>query len=470
MSKNAKNQDLGVDIVTPIAEILTEVIKMLMELIGFLALKLFAFSKHKFLGHRDLSPITTKHLKVKKKSLGNESLGHSINHKEELKLASIDTTKHTAVIGSTGSGKTVCLRLLIDHALRRGRPVIYFDPKASLDSVQIFKSMCEKQGKKLYLFTDLIENPASFNPLLEGNLDDISDRIINALDWSEPFYKNESITALDDVLECLKSSHTPITFKNIVHELHKHTNKKNIKGLINQLSKVAKSPYGALLNSESPDVLTFNRLRVENACLYIGISAMGHSSSGHILNKVFFGALLTHSKDSLTGNVPKLTNPKASPISVVFDELSSTIHEGFIDLQNKCREAGIEITYATQGPSDIDRINPSLTAQIFENTNNLIVFNQIVPAHTEFFARTFGTTTGSKKTRVIEDNQETALGTVREVEEFLVHGNILRNLKVGQCILFQRIPKRIDLVNVRFFDPQVYESEQPKPLASALFS
>lgn len=311
--------------------------------------------------------------------------------------------------------------------------------------------MCASQGKKLYLFTDIADDSTPFNPLIDGTLDDISDRIINALDWSEPFYKNESIQALDEVLEVLDKSHTPITFKNVVHELNKHTNKKNIKGLINQLGKVSKSPYGNLLNSESNSTLTFNKLRIENACIYIGISSMGHSSSGHILNKVFFGGLLTHAKDSLIGKVPGLGNPEKRPISVVFDELSSTIHEGFIDLQNKCRSAGIEITYATQGPSDIDRISPTLTAQIFENTNNLFVFNQIVPAHTEFFARTFGTITTDKKTHVIEDNQKKSMGTVREVEEFMVHSNILRNLRVGQCVLFQRIPKRVDLLNIRYW-------------------
>jgi hypothetical protein len=126
---------------------------------------------------------------------------------------------------------------------------------------------------------------------------------------------------------------------------------------------------------------------------------MGHSSSGTILNKMFFGGLLTHDKESLIGKVPGLDKPTDKPIAIFFDELSSTIHEGFIDLQNKCRQAGMEITYATQGPSDIDRISPTLTAQIFENTNNLFIFNQIIPAHTEFFAKMFGTTKCEENTR-----------------------------------------------------------------------
>ena len=401
-SRNTSNPSGGLDLVSPFVDIFHEVLKMLCELIGHLVTWAGRKVIQKYCGIYHSNPVAQKHLRCNKTVTGPAYLGYSASNKRKFHLQELNTKKHTAVIGSTGSGKTVCLRVLIDHALSMGKPVIYFDPKASLESVEVFRKMCERSGKKLYLFTDIAEDATAFNPLLDGSLDDISDRIINALDWSEPFYKNESIQALDDVLQCLAESQTVITLKNILLELEKHSNKKNIKGLVNQLGKVSRSPYGTLLNNDSKDVLTFNRLRLKDACIYIGISSMGHSSSGQILNKIFFGGLLTHAKDSLIGKVPGLRSPEARPMSIIFDELSSTIHEGFIDLQNKCRQAGMEITYATQGPSDLDRISPILTAQIFENTNNLFVFNQIVPAHTEFFAKTFGTMRGEKKTHVME--------------------------------------------------------------------
>ncbi|RZF21161.1 hypothetical protein DAY19_14380 [Halobacteriovorax vibrionivorans] len=472
MSKNSNNNDSGLDLVSPLADILVILVEQLTKLMTFLVNEAVKFIRVKYLGHNLSNPINQKHLKKKKSTDDSRFLGYSINNRRLYPLNDINTGKHTAVIGSTGSGKTVCLQLLIDHALTTGKPVTYFDPKASIESIRDFRNMCANQDKKLYLFTDISDETSYFNPLLDGSLDDISDRIINALDWSEPFYKNESIEALDHVLQALYKSQTTITFKNIVIELNKHQNKKNIKGLINQLTKINNSPYGELLNNESSDVLTFNKLRVENACIYIGISSMGHSSSGHILNKVFFGALLTHAKDSLTNKVRGLKDPLRNPMSIVFDELSSTIHEGFIDLQNKCRQAGMEITYATQGPADIDRISPILTAQIFENTNNIFVFNQVVPTHTEFFARIFGTIRKDKLTHVVENDQRQNTGSVREVEEFIVHSNILRNLRVGQCVLFQRIPKRIDLINVRYFKAQarVPDTKDQAQLAGAIFN
>jgi hypothetical protein len=456
MSKKTASNDL--DFVSPLVEIihflLVEVFKVFCIALKFLSSLILSKLKLKVFKITPSNPVQSKNLRSSKKVKDRDHLGYSLNNKRPYPFREIEFKRHTGVIGSTGSGKTVCLRMLIENALKAGKPVIYFDPKSSLESIQVFKDMCQYYGKKLYLFSDRDPYATSFNPLLDGDLDEISDQLINALDWSEPFYKNESIQALDEVLQCLKTSQSPITFHTIVTELNKHANKKNIKGLINQLSKVSISPYGKLLNNESHQTLTFNKLRPQNACFYIGISAMGHSSTGHILNKVFFGGLLTHAKQTLTGLVPTVIDPQEHPISIVFDELSSSVHEGFIDLLNKCREAGMEIVYATQGPSDIDRISPVLTAQIFENTNNLFIFNQIVPDHTEFFSRIIGTYKSEKRTRVIQDNEEQAMGSVRDTEEFIVHSNILRNLKVGQCILFQRIPKRVDLLNLRHWSKE----------------
>ena len=476
MSKNNNKQNNSeMDFVSQLVEIMTIVIENIIELltilINFLVTQAIEYINIKFFNKLPIRSIKNKELKSKKQSELMDSIGFSVNHKRSFNCDELNTKKHTAIIGSTGSGKTVCSHILIEDALRHGKPVIYFDPKASVENIETFKNICKLNNKKLYIFCDFYENSTPFNPLLGGNLNDISDKIINALEWSEPFYKNESIEALDTILTELERSNTPITLDTITEQLRTHRNFKNIKGLYNQLNKVNQSDFGRLLSTKNNDTLNFNKLRTENACLYIGISAMGHSSSGSILNKIFFGGLLTHTKETLIGRVPGLLDPLMSPISVFFDELSSTIHEGFIDLQNKCRSAGIEITYATQGPSDIDRISPTLTAQIFENTNNLFIFNQVVPAHTEFFARMFGTVNSEKKTHVIDKDQKQSMGTVREVEEFVVHSNIIRNLRVGQCVLLQREPKRVDLLNIRMWRPSnlLYQLEIEQKEAESIF-
>jgi conjugal transfer pilus assembly protein TraD len=455
MQKNQKQQsdDILVHTVGLLVDLVVSVVGLLLKsfwrLVTWIFKKMLITDKEK--GQK---PVSVDDLSSKKKVNRQNVLGYSINNQDSFKAEYHNSTRHTAVIGTTGSGKTVCLRSLIDVSLSKKQPVIYFDPKPSLQNVNIFRDIAEAKGIRYYDFTDIYRGFFGFNPLENGSLEDISDRIINALEWSEPFYKNESIQALDLALMKLDESGRAITFKNIAKELNKSPNIKNIKGLLNQIEKINNCKYSDMINAESGLRLTFDQVRREGACLYIGISFMGNSSTGHILNKVFFGSLLTHAKESLLGKVEGISNPEEKPVSIVFDELSSTIHEGFIDLQNKCRQAGMELTYATQTPSDIDRISPVLREQILENTNSFYIFNQTLPSHTELFSRMIGTYTSEKKTHALEDDELTSLGSVREVEEFRVHGNIFRGLNVGQCVFFQRNPRRVDLLNMKHFVTQ----------------
>lgn len=174
MSKNnnkAKNSEL--DFVSPIVETLTPIVdegmKLIASLIQFLLKKLFQYVEVRLFNRYQVAPIKARALKSKKMSDLSSTLGFSVNHNTPFKASELNTRKHTAIIGSTGSGKTVCTYLLIEHALKKGMPVIYFDPKASTENSKTFKKICEANNKKLYVFSDIEGHKTSFNPLLGGN-------------------------------------------------------------------------------------------------------------------------------------------------------------------------------------------------------------------------------------------------------------------------------------------------------------
>jgi len=48
-----------------------------------------------------------------------------------------DLTKHAAIVGTTGSGKTVMCKILVEEALKQGIPVIAIDPKGDIGSLGI---------------------------------------------------------------------------------------------------------------------------------------------------------------------------------------------------------------------------------------------------------------------------------------------------------------------------------------------
>jgi DNA segregation ATPase FtsK/SpoIIIE-like protein len=130
---NKKQQNDGLDFVIPFVEVFTilveELIKILSVVIQFIINKIIDYVKVHLLNRRELKAITSKKLKSKKKCEESGTLGYSTNHRVPFYSSELNTTRHTAIIGSTGSGKTVCTYLLIENALRKGIPVIYFDPK-----------------------------------------------------------------------------------------------------------------------------------------------------------------------------------------------------------------------------------------------------------------------------------------------------------------------------------------------------
>ena len=104
---------------------------------------------------------------------------------------------------------------------------------------------------------------------------------------------------------------------------------------------------------------------------------------------------------------------------------------------------------AVQTASDIDKIDPKLTEQIIENSSNLFILKQRLDVGASLFANAIGTKISKKYTSQTENGEVGVMGTEREVNELLVHPDIIKNLRVGQCILLRHNPTKLDLINIR---------------------
>ncbi|MEK6624405.1 MAG: TraM recognition domain-containing protein, partial [Bdellovibrionota bacterium] len=181
---------------------------------------------------------------------------------------------------------------------------------------------------------------------------------------------------------------------------------------------------------------------------YIGLSTQGYGRTAIAIGRLLLGELLYNSYETLG----KLDNPEGglnNHISVYFDEFGSLVTLEFIELQNKCRGAGIELTMAVQTTADIDRVSPDLTRQIVENVGNLFILKQRLDTSASFFSENIGTITSKKHTYTTEDGETQSRGSVREVNELIVHPDIIKNLNTGQCVVLRQGPTRVNLVNIR---------------------
>jgi conjugal transfer pilus assembly protein TraD len=455
MSKQQKPE--GLDLVTPLIEIIHEVFKISFKL-GFMFVK---FLYRKITNTEpELKKIERSHLKSKKQSKNHKEIGYSSNQRRCLALADIDFSKHNFIVGAAGFGKTNLISILQEHSLAMGLPVIFFDPKGDLEALLTFKRLCELYGREYYIFSEHYPDVIKLNPVKEGSINQVVDRIMCAFDWSEQFYKDIAQKTLRDVLFELQAKKITFSLRSILEQLQENHKSDKTLGLEIKLQSLVDSDFGKLLE-EDGDTLTFSQIRKKKACLYIGLSTQGYGETAMSLGKIFLGELLYNSYWQLTKSANSHDSIK-NAISIFFDEFGALVTPRFIELQNKCRGAGMQLYMAVQSASDIDRIDPKLTEQVIENASNLFILKQRLDVSASLFANAIGTIITKKHTYVMEDGEQQSKGSEREGNENLVHPDIIKNLRVGQCILLRHNPSRIDLLNIRNRTIEIQTEEAAK--------
>ena len=439
MSK--KESDLGIDLITPIAEILQELIKLTLKGIG--ALMKFAFNKA-FNKNPSVEKIDRDSLKVKKTTDIEAFLGVDTKTKRGFPNLDIDFRRHSFIVGASGFGKTNLISLLQEHTLKCDKPIIFFDPKGDLEALTSFKHLSEKWGRDCFVFSEHYKDSIALNPLKEGTVNQVCNRIMNAFEWSNAFYRDCCEEALTHALKKIRKSGHNFTIRKILEHL-RSVEDENIKGIITKLEAIDSSDFGDILSRD--DAHTFSEIRDKGVCLYIGLSTQGYPGTARAIGKLFLGELMYNSYASLRDNANK--EALKNPLGVFFDEFGALVTPEFIELQNKCRGAGIELTMAVQTASDINRVDPELTSQVIENAGNIFILKQRLDTSASYFANSIGTTLSKKYTYSIEEDERTSAGSEREVHEHLVHPDIIKNLRIGQCIFLSQSPTRLKLINLR---------------------
>ncbi len=428
----------------PLIEIMEELVKMILELIH--ELFLLGIKKLK----NEVKPIPRKVLKVRKTTTNPNSIGVSLTTKKEILTSSIDFTKHSFIVGASGFGKTNLLNLLQENSLKSQKAVIFFDPKGDRESLENFKMLVERYKKKAYVFSEYHPESIILNPILEGTANQVVDRIMCAFDWSEPYYRDISRRKLYEALHKMKFEGIPWSIPTLAGILSNELFDKSIVGLLAKLEAISTSDFGPYLGGMAgigKECKTLKDIWNEGACLYIGLSTQGYGETALAIGRIFLGELLHLSYFSLGPGKSISKNP----LSVYFDEFGGLVTTNFIELLNKCRAAKMELTMAVQTPSDIDRASEFLTKQIIENCANLFVFKQRLDSAAGLFSEAIGTIPGIKKTNAFENGKHEGRGSEREVNELIVHPDLIKGLNIGKCVLLQHNPVRVDILNLRNF-------------------
>ena len=462
MPENNKTTDLEGDLFASMVDLGTcliiKAINLLGVGIGFFIQQCFGNPRKK----GALKKIERKDLSCRRVTGNEDALGYSVSQKRVMPMDELDRRKHTMVCGASGFGKTVLLDALMYDDMQKGKPVIFIDPKGDNKSLHQFINLCRIAGRDFRVFSEYYDaaNSIALNPAKEGSFTHIADRIHYSFNWSEEHYETLCYRALKKSCSLILEEGKEISYAVILKTLNdlshpsnkrKLFKRKNIEGIIARIENIVQSDFGIKL---AQDGLSLKEVWRSKKCIYIGMPVLGYPKIARTLGKIILGDLAFSVYDTYKhmsiGNENQLW-----PVGVYIDELSAVITDEFIELLNKCRGVKMELTFAFQSPSDINKLNPYLCEQILENSSNWFIFKQRMESGANTFAESIGTAEGTRETMRLKDGEEQAQGSQRKVEELLAHHNIIKNLNRGQAVLLRHAPSQVDLLNVKYIDPEV---------------
>jgi hypothetical protein len=459
MNKKGGGAGLG-DFIVPIVDLFSIASIKLVELLTKLLIKGFYHMSKK--DTHNLEKIERSELLVTKRTNNEDALGYSITQGRIIAMNELDKRKHTLVCGASGFGKSVLLDSLMFEDMRTDKPVIFIDPKGDANSMNQFINLCKLAGREYQVFSEHYkdEGAISLNPVKEGSYTHIADRVHYSFSWSEEHYETLCYRALKKACSNLKKNKQKISYRSILDQLkdisrpkdnEREFERKDIEGIISRLENVVESDFGPKLAKEG---LSFNEAWKSKKCIYIGLPVLGYPKIARSLGRLILGDLSYSVYDAYKKIDSASTNVDHS-IGVYIDELSAVITDEFIELLNKCRGVGMELNFAFQSPSDINKLSSDLCEQILENTSNWFILKQRMESGANTFSEAIGTKPSTKKTLRVDDEEVQTQGSQREVEELIAHHNIIKNLNQGQGILLRHSPTKVDLINFKYIDPEI---------------
>ena len=291
----SKNNQADLDMFTPLVEIIQIIAGILFELLSTFIK--YIYKRIMNWEDEEITKIDRKKLFVKKYTKNTDAIGIDTKTKKDMLLNSIDFSHHSFIVGASGFGKTNLITIIQEHYLKLDRPIVFIDPKGDLEALTNFKNLCESYNKTCHVFSESYKASVKLNPVFDGTISQVLDRIMCSFEWTEPYYEDMSTRALRKTLEELKEKKIKFNLKNIYDVLiAKHDCKETV-GLIVKLENIVKSDFGRLLGG-TEGVYTFKKIKEERSCLYIGISTQGYGKMAMNLGKIFLNEIMV--SDPLT--------------------------------------------------------------------------------------------------------------------------------------------------------------------------
>lgn len=375
-------------------------------------------------------------------------IGNDENGKDVLLLEK-NSNVHTLVLGTTGSGKTTTLSVLIEGAIDKGWPVIFVDGKGDETLGRSVTKYAESKNRSSYYFSMNKESDVYYNPLVSGDYTSKKDRIVSLFDDQNEYYRSLSEGYIQIVFKILETCGINVDLKQtwsfmpdtalinlirnsvsndtidkatgeaLIAELERfETATKDISSVSTHINNLISSASGQFFDTEGDNkkILELPNALSDNAVIYFKLPALKADQFVSSLGKLIINDIKATLHD-------RLEDGKISPVLLIFDEFSSFAGKQVITLLSQGRSTGAHCVLGTQGFADFmgGREGEKTLDQMLNNINNFVIHKIAGVKDREICASLVGSKSIKKLTQQIGGVESTHMGSMRDAHEFIIH-------------------------------------------------
>ncbi len=401
---------------------------------------------------------------------------------EDIWIKSRQRAMHTQVIGTTNAGKTESVILpwaIQDIHSKKG--LLLIDGKADnslIDKLWAYTKLANRTGDFKLFSLSRRNQSYQFNPLLGGTAEEITERVFNAFEFENPYYRSLQYEVMSQVMRIFEASGKVPTFQRLHQaisrprvmdgmvktvedpevrrwfvsfcEMSPKDREERTSGLLSAIGQFSFGENAKLFNPED-GAITIDEALSKNQIVYFQLPVLLSPFLGKATGK-----LVLQSLQAAVANRHRLSKDKEKRFfSVFLDDFSEYLYEGFVTILNKSRSANVGIVFAHQALGDISVLGDPVANSILTNANVKVFMRGNDPDSAEYFSKVIGTLSTTKFT---ERQKKTLLGvnksgdvSARDVEEFAVHPNVFKKeLGVGEAIMIVPHEKGAKTVRIKF--------------------
>lgn len=419
-------------------------------------------------------------------ALARKCGGVFVGHAEHMPLLLPNQLRleHVQIIGATGRGKTKSVIIpWIEQDFLSNKKIILIDGKGDLGLKDDLIKRLGETEKIIHFNMNDSQRASSTNPLKYGSPQQITDRIFNSFNFEDEYYKGVQYDTCLKITRALVEVDNEVTFKNIYRclcdddflgEVIKHIKSETLKrdltnylakpkkdrdqnhmGLMTQIGPFADGELSHLVSGKIDDVPFMSiadllLAKTDYQLIIVSLPTLSYQEMGKALGKMLLQELAWAIGERQKGG-------KDDFVSVFLDEFSSFAYAEFVQVLNKARSAGVAIHLSHQSMGDLWSISKEFGDIVNTNTNVKILLGLNDPTAADYFASHIGTRRTEKITERAKENglfsknlEKIGEGSVREVEEYIIHPNTLKSLSPGEGVLFTRTPEGMLATQVEF--------------------